>query len=79
MKNSLSFLLVIICLALSCQMRQTAFAQAPRTIEIGPHFGATGYVGDLNVWRELKQWDWKHLHQFDYNVGALARFNLDPR
>lgn len=79
MKNRLHFLFVAICLALLCQTGQKAFAQAPRTIEVGPHFGGTAYVGDLNVWRNLGQWDWKHLHQLDYDLGALARFNYNSR
>ena len=79
MKNRLHFLFVTICLALLFQTGRNVFAQAPRTIEVGPHFGATAYVGELNVWRDLGQWDWKHHHQLDYDFGALARFNYNSR
>ena len=79
MRNRLRFLFVTICLVLLFQTGEKVFAQPPRSIEIGPHFGATGYVGDLNVWRGLKQWDWKHLHQLDFNVGAVVRYNYDSR
>lgn len=79
MKNRLHSFSVTLCLLLLCLVGRSVYAQAPRTIEVGPHFGATGYVGDLNVWRGLKQWDWKHLHQLDFNVGAVVRYNYDSR
>lgn len=78
MKKGLRFLLMMCLLAvlgLNTQLR----AQSPQTIEIGPHFGATSYVGDLNVWRNLSQWDWKQLNQFHYNLGGVVRFNYDTR
>lgn len=56
-----------------------ALAQAPQTIEVGPHAGATSYIGDLNVWRHLPQWDWKQLNQFHYDLGGVVRFNYDSR
>ena len=79
MKNRLHSLFVTTCLLLLCQAGQMAYAQAPKTIEVGPHFGGTAYVGDLNVWRNLGQWDWKNLHQLDFDLGALARFNYNSR
>ena len=54
-------------------------AQSPQTIEVGPHIGATTYAGDLNVWRNLDQWDWKSLKQFHYDLGAVVRYNYDSR
>ena len=55
------------------------FAQSPQTIEVGPHVGATTYAGDLNVWRNLGQWEWKGLKQFHYDLGAVVRYNYDTR
>lgn len=55
------------------------YAQSPQTIEVGPHIGGTTYVGDLNVWRNMGQWDWKSMKQFHYDLGAVARFNYDSR
>ena len=79
MRNRLHSLFVTICLLAFCQVGQIAFAQAPRTIEVGPHFGGTAYVGDLNVWRGLGEWNWKKLHQLDYDLGALVRYNPNSR
>jgi len=79
MKNSLRILKALCCLSLLAFVAPTAYSQAPRTIEVGPHFGATTYAGDLNVWRNLGQWDWKSMNQFHYDLGGLARFNYDSR
>ena len=79
MKNRLHFLFVAICLALLCQTGQKAFAQAPRTIEVGPHFGASSYIGELNTWTNLGDWKWNEFNQFGYDWGLLARFNYDSR
>lgn len=79
MKKRLRFLMVTMSLVLLCLAGSVSFAQSPRTIEVGPHFGATTYVGDLNVWRNLGQWEWKGLKQFHYDFGVLARYNYDSR
>ena len=72
-------MMVTMCLALMCLAGSMSFAQNPQTIEVGPHFGATTYAGDLNVWRNLGQWDWKGLKQFHYDLGAVIRYNYDSR
>jgi opacity protein-like surface antigen len=79
MEKRLRFWFVTLCLILMGQTAQIANAQAPKTIEIGPHFGASSYVGELNVWKNLKEWDWKKMNQFDYNLGVVARYNYDMR
>ena len=79
MEKRLRFGFVTLCLILMGQAAQIANAQAPKTIEIGPHFGASSYVGELNVWKNLKEWDWKKMNQFDYNLGAVVRYNYDTR
>ncbi len=56
-----------------------AVAQNPRTLEVGPYISGTTYAGDLNVWRNLGQWQWKELNQFHYGFGALARYNHNSR
>ena len=78
MKRRLHFLLIM-CLLAILGFNQPTLAQSPQTIEVGPHFGATSYVGDLNVWRNLPQWNWKQLNQFHYDVGAVVRYNYDTR
>lgn len=77
MKSRLRFLLIMCVMAVLAT--GSVKAQAPQTIEVGPHIGATSYVGDLNVWRHLPQWDWKQLNQFHYGGGGVARFNYDSR
>ena len=77
MKNRLRFLLMM-CLVAVLGMKGMK-AQSPQTIEVGPHVGATSYVGDLNVWRHLTQWEWKQLNQFHYDLGGVVRFNYDSR
>lgn len=77
MKNRLRFLLMM-CVVTVLGMN-VAKAQSPQTIEVGPHVGATSYVGDLNVWRHLPQWEWKQLNQFHYDLGGVVRFNYDSR
>ena len=79
MKKRLRFLMVTMSLALLCLAGSVSYAQSPKTIEVGPHLGATTYAGDLNVWRNLGQWDWKGMKQFSYDFGALARYNYDSR
>lgn len=79
MKKRLRFLMVTMSLALLCLVGSTSFAQSPKTLEVGPHFGATTYAGDLNVWRHLGQWQWKELKQFHYEFGAVVRYNHDTR
>lgn len=78
MKKGLRFLLMM-CLLAVLGLNTPLRAQSPQTIEVGPHFGATSYVGDLNVWRNLPQWDWKQLNQFHYDLGGVVRFNYDSR
>lgn len=79
MKRGLRILLTAFCLVVMGQVGNRVYAQDPQTIEVGPHFGATAYVGELNVWRHLPQWDWKALNQFDYDWGVLARYNYNTR
>ena len=79
MKRGLHILLTAFCLVLLGQAGHRVYAQAPKTIEVGPHFGATAYVGELNVWRNLTKWDWKNFNQFDYDWGVVARFNYNTR
>lgn len=77
MKNRLRFLLIMCVMAVLAP--RVARAQAPQTIEVGPHVGGTSYVGDLNVWRNLRQWDWKQLNEFHYALGGVVRYNYDSR
>lgn len=79
MKRRLRFLMVTMGLALLGLTGSMSFAQSPKTIEVGPHFGGTTYAGDLNVWRNLGQWDWRGLKQFHYEWGVVARYNHDSR
>ena len=78
MKKRLLFLMVTISLVLLSQAT-SAYAQSPMTIEVGPHIGGTAYAGDLNVWRNMGQWNWKQMNQFHYDWGAVVRFNYDSR
>ena len=79
MKKRLRFLLIMCTVVMMGMNLSTASAQSPQTIEVGPHFGATSYIGDLNVWRHLPQWDWKQFNQFHYDLGGVVRFNYDSR
>lgn len=79
MKKRLRFLIVTMGLVFLNLAGAVLYAQSPRTIEVGPHFGGTAYFGDLNVWRNMKQWDWKSLKQFHYDLGAVVRYNYDTR
>lgn len=79
MKKRLCFLLMAFCLILMGQVGHRAYAQNPQTIEVGPHFGASSYVGELNVWRHLPQWKWSEFNQFGYDWGVLARYNYNSR
>ncbi len=79
MKKRLHILLTAFCLILLGQAGSRVYAQNPKTIEVGPHAGITSYVGELNVWRNLGQWQWKELNQFSYDWGALVRFNYNTR
>jgi hypothetical protein len=79
MKKRLRFLMVTMGLVFMNLAGSVLYAQSPQTIEVGPHFGGTAYIGDLNVWRNLKQWDWKSLKQFHYDFGAVVRYNYDTR
>lgn len=79
MRKRLRFWLVTMFLALMSQSPLFLGAQNPQTIEVGPHFGATSYVGELNTWRNLQDWEWKSFNQFNYDLGAVVRFNYDSR
>lgn len=79
MTRRLLFLMVTMSLILLNHGGSALYAQAPQTIEVGPHIGVTTYAGDLNVWRNLSQWDWKKMNQFHYDWGAVVRFNYDSR
>lgn len=79
MKKRLRFLLIMCTVVMMGLNLSNVSAQSPQTIEVGPHFGATSYIGDLNVWRHLPQWDWKQLNQFHYDLGGVVRFNYDSR
>ena len=79
MKKRLCLWLMALCLILLGQAGHRAYAQTPRTIEVGPHFGATSYVGELNVWRNLLRWNWTKFNQFNYDWGFLVRYNYDSR
>lgn len=79
MRKRLRFWFVTMMLALMSQSPLYVTAQNPQTIEVGPHFGVTSYVGELNTWRNLLDWDWKSFNQFDYDLGAVVRFNYDSR
>lgn len=79
MKKRLHFWLVAMFLILASGIPYSVHAQNPQTIEVGPHFGVTSYIGELNVWRNLDQWQWKQMNQFNYDLGAVVRFNYDSR
>ena len=79
MKKRLRFLMLATSLVLLSLVGNVLRAQSPKTIEVGPHFGVTTYAGDLNVWRNLGQWQWESLNQFHYGYGAVARYNYDSR
>ena len=79
MKKRLHFWLMTLALFLAAQTGHVAYAQNPQTIEVGPHFGATSYIGELNAWRGLDQWEWKKFNQFDYELGGVVRYNYDSR
>jgi len=79
MKKRLCFLLMTFCLVLMGRMSHGVYAQNPQTIEVGPHFGVSSYIGELNVWRNLPNWKWNELNQFGYDWGILARYNYDSR
>ena len=79
MKRRLRFLLVMCFLILLGWSGSEAFAQFPETIEVGPHFGVTSYVGELNVWRQLPKWPKKKYNQFYYDLGGVVRYNYDTR
>lgn len=79
MKKRLCLWLMTLCLMLLGQAGSRVYAQNPQTIEVGPHYGASSYIGELNTWRNLDQWKWKELNQFGYDWGVLARYNYDSR
>lgn len=79
MEKRLRFWFVTLCLILMGQSAQIADAQNPQTIEVGPHFGVSSYIGELNAWRNLDQWEWKKMNQFHYDLGVVARYNYDTR
>ena len=70
MKQRLFFVLMTLCLILLGQ-GGFLYAQAPRSLEIGPHVGASTTLNDINTWKLF----WEP----DLEYGALARLNYDSR
>lgn len=56
---------------LACFAQAYAQFDDPMTIEVGPHVGASYYIGDINPA--------KHFWQSDLQFGGVVRFNLDSR
>ena len=79
MKKRLRFLLITFCLVFLGQLGHRAYAQNPQTIEVGPHFGVSSYIGELNVWRDIDKWSWREMNQFNTDWGVLARYNYNSR
>ena len=57
------------CLAFFAQAR--AQFDDPKTVEVGPHVGASYYIGDINPA--------KHFWQSDLQYGAVVRYNHNSR
>ena len=69
MYRKLRFLLILSCLAVFSQAK--AQFDDPKTLEVGPHVGASYYMGDLNP-----------LYPFamsDLQYGLVVRYNEDMR
>ena len=81
MKKRLYQWLVMLCLVLLGQGGKALHAQAPQTIEVGPHIGISNYIGDINPCipdvARLKVW--KMFNQFDLSYGGLVRYNYNTR
>ena len=75
MEKRLHFWFVTLCLILLGQLSPIANAQDPRTIEVGPHFGGTAFIGDFEPWKQI----WENPKQLRCGVGVLARYNYDLR
>ena len=69
MYRKIRFLLILSCLAVFSQVK--AQFNDPKTLEIGPHVGASYYMGDLNPMYPFAQ------SRLQY--GGLVRFNYDNR
>ncbi len=69
MNRKIHFLLILCCLAFVCQAK--AQFNDPKTLEIGPHVGASYYIGDINPA--------KHFWQSSLQYGGLVRLNWDNR
>lgn len=69
MWRKLRFLLILSCLAVFSQAN--AQFDDPKTLEIGPHVGASYYIGDLNPF--------KHFWQSSLQYGGVVRLNWDNR
>ncbi len=69
MLRELRLLLIISCLAVVFQAK--AQFDDPKTIEVGPHVGASYYMGDLNPMIPFAQ------SRLQY--GAVVRYNYDSR
>ena len=69
MDRKIRFLLIMCFLAVFHQVR--AQFDDPKTLEVGPHVGASYYIGDLNPQ--------KHFAMADLEFGAVVRLNLDHR
>lgn len=69
MWRRLRYLLIVSCLAAFIQAR--AQFDDPMTLEVGPHFGISYYMGDINPGLPFAQ--------SDLQYGGLVRFNYDNR
>ena len=63
-------MLMTICLILMGQVK-FLHAQAPQTLEIGPHAGLTTTINDINTW--------KMFSEVGLEFGGLVRYNYDSR
>ena len=81
MRKRLRFWFVTMMLALMSQSPLYVTAQNPQTIEVGPHFGVTSYVGELNTWRNLLDFGLSRLDRTPcpYRILLFSRwsFRLD--
>ena len=69
MDRIIRFFLIVSCLAVFHQAK--AQFDDPKTLEIGPHVGASYYIGDINPA--------KHFWQSDLQYGGVVRLNWDNR
>ena len=71
----LRFILIVCCLALSA--KANAQFDDPKTLEVGPHVGASYYIGDINPQKPFAQSDleWGGVVRFNYNNRWTFRFD----